>query len=54
MTHYFHYKGIVIHNSIFTIISKTMHLTDALHPIEANQVFINKLYVICDLYPKHD
>ena len=31
MTHYFHYKGIVIHNSVSAIISKTIHLTDALY-----------------------
>ena len=31
ITHYFHYEGILIHNSVFIIISKTMHLTDALY-----------------------
>ena len=40
MINYFHYKGIVNHNSIFIIVSKTMHLAVALYPIEANQVFM--------------
>ena len=43
MTHYFHYEGIVIHNNVFIITSKTMHLTDAWYQIKANQVFISQL-----------
>ena len=42
MIHCFHYEGIAIHNSIFTIMSKPIHLTDTLYPIEAK----SSIYVI--------
>ena len=53
MTHYFHYEGTEIHNSILTIIRKTLHLTDTLCVIEADQVFISKLHVmLTQIIPK--